>query len=167
MQGDSFHHFAAKLFRKFFHIDFVAGFFKGIDHIQGNNNRFSKLQNLGCKIKVSFNIRRINNVDYSRRFVRSKIIAGNNFFASIRRKRINSRKVGNNKVLVSFYFSFFFFNSYSRPVAYILDSSSKRIEHRGFSAVWISCKSNFCTHLLFLFFMNAPAPSARGIFRSL
>ena len=111
------HNIAAKLLCKLFSIYFVAVFADNVHHIYRNDNRDAKFYKLSCKIKVSFKVCSVDNVKNSLRALAYKIISCDYLFKRIRRKRVNTRKVGYYYLLIPFKLSFFFFYRYAGPVS--------------------------------------------------
>ena len=71
-------------------VDFVSILFNNIHHVNCNYHWNTKFCKLSCKIKVSFKVSSINNIQNCIWTFFYKIVTRNNFFQSIRRKRINT-----------------------------------------------------------------------------
>ena len=102
-------------------MNLIAIFLDNIHHINSNYHRDSKFCKLGCKIKVSFQISSINNIQNCIRPFFYKIITRYNFFQCIWRKGIYTRQVHYYYfTVVALKFTFLLFYSYSRPVSHKL-----------------------------------------------
>ena len=55
----------SKTLFKLVHINSTSVITDFIHHVESNNNRYIQLNKLHCKVKISFNICRIYNIDYS------------------------------------------------------------------------------------------------------
>ena len=120
-QSRNFNNRASKFFRHCINMNFITILFYDIHHIYSNNHWNTKFCKLCCKIKVSFKVCSIYNVQNCIWAFFYKIFTRNYFFQSIWRKGINTWQVHNyNIIFVTFKFTFFFFYSYSRPVSYEL-----------------------------------------------
>ena len=62
LQGAGFHHGAAQLGRKFFHINGVAMFAHKVRHVQRHHHGQAHLQNLGGEIQVALNVGAVHQV---------------------------------------------------------------------------------------------------------
>ena len=62
LQSGDFHDFTAKLAGKFCGINLIAVLFYDVHHVDCDNNRDSKLGELRCQIKVSFEVRTVDDV---------------------------------------------------------------------------------------------------------
>ena len=141
-QRGNLHHRTAQLLRQFFCHDLIAVFPYKIHHIDGHHHRDPQLHKLCAEIKVSLQVRTVNDVQDRVRLLIDQIVPGYNLLQCIGRKGINSRKVGDHNVFVSFQLSFFLLHSYSRPVSHELVRSGQCVEQGRLSTVGIAGQCN-------------------------
>ena len=134
--------------RKFLDVDFVAVLSYNVHHVDSHNNGNAEFGQLGRKIKVSFEVRTVNDVQNRVRTFADKIISCNNFLQGVGGKGINTGKVGYRNTVMFFKFTFLFLNRYSRPVTYELVRAGQSVEQRCFTAVRVTRKGNSQIHLL-------------------
>ena len=141
-QRGNLHHRAAQLLRQFFCHDLIAVFPYQIHHINGHHHRDPQFHKLCAEIEISLQVRTVNDIQDRVRLLIDQIVPGDNLLQCIGRKGINSRKVGDHNVFVSFQLSFFFLHSYSRPVSHELVRSGQCVEQGRLSAVGIAGQCN-------------------------
>ena len=124
----------------------VSALLDHIHHIYCHNNRYSQFHELCGQIEISFNIRSVYNIQYRIRLFIDKIISCNYFLQCVRWEGVDTRKVHDDNILIPFQFSFFFLNRNPRPVPYKLIGTGQSVKQCRFSAVRISCQSNFNSH---------------------
>ena len=87
---------------QFENVDFVAGLFYQVHHVEGDDNRDSKLHQLSRKIQVALKVCRVDNVQDCVGPLAHQIVSRDDFFQCVRRKRINAGKVGHDDAVMLF-----------------------------------------------------------------
>ena len=146
-QRRDFNNLAAQSPRQLGGIDFAARFLHNVHHVDRDNNGDPQLAELRCQVQVPLQIRAVYNVQDRVGTLVDQIVTCDDLLHRVRRKRVNSRKVGNCHVAVLFELSFLFLNGNARPVADKLIRSRQRVEQRCFSAVRVACQGNCHFHL--------------------
>ena len=111
-----------------------------VHHIQSQHNRNIQLNKLHGQIQISLYICRIQYINNPAWFFLNQKFSCNYFFAGIRRKRINSRKVCDSHLWMIFYCSVFSVYCHSGKITHMLIGTCKLIKQRSFSTVLISCQ---------------------------
>ena len=88
-----FHHFTSQFFTHFLHIDGIPVLFDEIHHIDRHHHRKADFDELGRKVKVSFQVRAIDDIQDGIGLFIDQVIPGHLFFQCIGGKGINPRKV--------------------------------------------------------------------------
>ncbi len=117
--GD-FNDLTSKAARKLGSINLIAVFADYIHHVYSDHDRNTKFGKLCRKIKISFKVCTVNNVKDRVGSFSDQIISRHHFFKRIRRKRIDTGKVGNGNAVMLLKLTFLLFNSNTRPVSHEL-----------------------------------------------
>ena len=147
LQRGCFDDFAAQGDAELLRIDPILGSSDDVHHVQCDNNRNSKLHDLCRQIQVPFQIGRVYQIDDGIRLFVQQVIAADNFLQCVRGKRIDSRQVGDDDILVASEFPFLFFDRNARPVADILAAARQVVEHGRLAAVRVAGERDFYSHL--------------------
>ena len=100
LQGGDFNNLASKLSGKLFGIDLVSVFLYDIHHIDGNNHRNTEFRQLSRQIQISLQIRTVDDVEDRIRSLTDQVVSRHHFLQRVGRKRINSREVRDDDILV-------------------------------------------------------------------
>ena len=107
----------AKHLGKAVQVNFHASLFHDIHHVQSHDDGFSKLEKLECKIKISLKTRSIDYIYDNLNVVIKNTVSRNLLFYRICGKRINTRGIYKNELLIfKFNAAFLLFNGNSGPV---------------------------------------------------
>ena len=106
----------------------VSGFLYQVHHIDSHNYRNAKLHDLSGEIKVSLKVGTIYNIDDRIWHFIDQVISGNYFLKCVWGKGINTRKIHDGYILVTFQFTFFFLYRYTWPVTNELVRAGQCIE---------------------------------------
>ena len=141
-QSGDLDHLAAQCAAKLLGVDLHAGFFHHVHHVDGDNDGDTELAELRGQIQVSFKVRAVHDIEYRVGTLVDQVVARDDFFQCVGRKRINTGKVGDRHVAVLFELAFLFFDGNAGPVADKLIRARQRVEQRCFAAVRVACKGN-------------------------
>ena len=134
---------AAQLLLKHSNIDFVAVLSHQVHHIDSDNHRQTYLNQLCGQIQVTLNVRTVDDVQDDVRFFLYQIVSGYDFLKCVRAQGIDTRKVLDDDVLISYQTPFLLLYRYARPVTNVLVAACQIVKQCCFAAVRISCKRNF------------------------
>ena len=143
-----FNHRHTQLGGKLLYVDDIAALGDNVHHVQRHDHRNPHFQQLGRQVQVSLDIGCVHQIDDRIRLFVYQIIAGDDLFERIRRKRVNARQVGDSNVLVRLIAALFFLHGNARPVADILGCAGQVVEHRGLAAVRIAGKRQTDRHVV-------------------
>ena len=149
-QGGDLNDRAAQLFRQLGAVDLVAPLFNHIHHVQGYHYGYAQLQHLGGEIEVALQIGGVHQVENHVRALVEQIISAHHLLQRVGGEGVDTRKVGDGNVGMTFQLAFFLFYRHAGPVAYILVGAGHGVEHGGFPAVWVAHQSHANGHSCFL-----------------
>ena len=119
---------AAKLLSELLCVDLVAVLLYNVHHVDRCNDRNTKFNKLSGEVKVTLKVGSVDDVEYCVGAFANQIISCNYLFKSVGRKRVDTGKVGDDNVLVTFQLTLFLFNSNSGPVTHELVRACQCIE---------------------------------------
>ena len=152
LQRGNFHHGATQLFRQLIRHDLISVLSHQIHHIHRHHYRDPQFHKLCAQVKISFQVRAVDDIQDRVRLFIDQIISGYHFLQRIRGQRIYSRKIRDHHIFISLQFSFFLFHRYTRPVSNKLVCTCQRVEQSCLSAVWIAGQRDCNCHLSFLLY---------------
>ena len=109
-----------------------------VHHVKRDDHRYIHLQKLHGQIQVSFDVGRVDDVDDALRLFIDDKISGNHFFGRIRRHRINTGKVCDQRVLLSADRPVLSVYRDTREVTYMLSGACQLVKQGRLSGVLIS-----------------------------
>ena len=110
-------------------VDFIALFFDLVHHVERDDHRHVDFHNLSCQIQVAFKVCRVDDIDDAVRLFVKNEVSGNDFFGSVRRQRINARKVDDRHGFGALFVrSFALIDRYARPVADVRGRTRQGVE---------------------------------------
>ena len=127
-QCGDLYNLAAQFLFQFVDMYLIAGFLNQVHHVDGHDYGDTKLHNLCGQIQVTLNVGTINDVDDSIRSLVNQIVSGYNFLKGVGREGIDSRKVHDDDIFMTFQFTFFLLYGYAGPVTNKLVGSCQRIK---------------------------------------
>ena len=130
---------AAELLR----FDGITALLNDVHLIEGNDHGKAELHQLGGEVQVAFEIRCVHDIQDRTCVAACEVIACDDFFVRVRRKRIDTGKVDEFDFLVAFEGTRLALDRYARPVADILMVAGELVEQRRLARVRITHQSNF------------------------
>ena len=140
-RGDLYN-FAPELPGQFLCVDLVAILADNIHHVDRDDHRDAQLGQLRCQVQVAFQIRAVDDVQNRVRALLDQVVSCDDFFQRIGRKRVDTRKVGDDHAIMLFELAFLLFHGNTRPVSDKLVRPRKCIKQCGFTTVGVACKGN-------------------------
>ena len=119
---------ASDLVGELLYVDPVAVFADKIHHVESYHHRDAELDELSGKIEVPLKVGAVDDVEDDVGALVNEIISGDYLLQSVRREGIDSRKVGDDDVLVIFDAPFLLLDGDSRPVSDELVGAGERVE---------------------------------------
>ena len=136
-RGD-LHHGRPEPAGKFREIDLIAVLAHDVHHVDGDHHRDPEFGQLGGEVEIAFEVGAVDDVQDGLRRLVDEIIPGDDLLLRIRRKRVNSRQIGDDDVFVFPETPLLFFDRDAGPVSNVLIGSREGIEERGFATVRIA-----------------------------
>ena len=125
-------------------VDLVARLFHRVHHIERDHHRNFYLHQLSGEIKVAFQVRRVDDVDDEVGLFVQYVIARDDLFGSVRRKRINAGQVEDFDGLGALFVdALLFVNGDAGPVADVRRRPRQRVEQRCLAAVGVARECEF------------------------
>ena len=126
-----------------------------IHHVQCHHHRDIHLQKLHGQIQISLDIGSIHNVDDRTWFLVQNEISGNNLLTAVRGHGINSRKVCNLCIRMTFDRTGLTIHRYSGKISHMLVGACQLVKQRSFSTVLIPhqcvCQRSSLRQRMFIF----------------
>ena len=134
---------AVEKHRKALRVDLDAALREQVGHVERDDDGDARLDELRREVEVSFDVRRVDEVDYNVGAIFQKIVAADDLLERVGRKRVNAGKVCDYDFLAGLYafqLSFFLFDRDPGPVAYVLVRAGHGVEHGSLAAVRVAGK---------------------------
>ena len=138
---------AAELTGQLRRIDSVAVLLDDIHHINGEDDRDTKLGKLCRQVQVTLEVGTVDDVEDGVGTLINQVVSRDDFLQRVGGQRIDTGKVGDNHAVVLLQLTFFFLNRNARPVTDELVRAGQCVEQRGFTAVRVAGKGNSDFHV--------------------
>ena len=145
-QGADLNDAAAQFPAEFFQVDAVTVLAHPVDHIHRHDHRQAQFDELGGQVKIALDVGAVDDVEDGVRLFGDQVAPGHHLLQSIRRKRINARKILNDYVLVALEAAFLLFHRNTGPIAHVLIGAGQIIEQGGFATVRVAGQCDLDTH---------------------
>ena len=102
LQSGNLNSFTSHALGKCCNVDLVTVLCNDIHHVDSHHNRDAKLHQLCGKVKVTLQVRSIYDIQDRIGTLGDQVVSGNNLLQCVRRQGVNTRKVHDDYVFVSF-----------------------------------------------------------------